>query len=121
MAPSPHIPTAEHLPGLKTEWHSPLTVGNISFADKNPPTTKENVYGRVYPLGCHASSCTAAVIGPSGRKLQHQVLETSAKALISFIRTNPKNRRLILEEGTRSNLLNCQCDALLELRKRAEK
>ena len=32
-------------------------------------------------LDAHASSCTAAVIGPSGRKLQHQVIETNAKAI----------------------------------------
>jgi len=55
-------------------------------------------------LDAHASSCTAAVLGPSGRKLQCQVLETNAKALISFLQTIPKNRRLILEEGgTHSN------------------
>jgi len=60
---------------------------------------------RYIGLDAHASSCTVAVIGPSGRKLQHQVLETSAKVLISFIRTIPKNRRLILEEGTHSGWL----------------
>jgi hypothetical protein len=60
---------------------------------------------RYIGLDAHASSCTVAVIGPSGRKLQHQVLETSAKALINFIRTIPKNRRLILEEGSHSGWL----------------
>lgn len=56
-------------------------------------------------LDAHASSCTVAVIGPSGRKLQHQVIETNAKALITFIRTIPRNRRLIFEEGTHSSWL----------------
>ncbi len=60
---------------------------------------------RYIGLDAHASSCTVAVIGPSGRKLQCQVLETNAKALIGFIRTIPKNRRLIFEEGTHSNWL----------------
>ena len=60
---------------------------------------------RYIGLDSHASSCTVAVIGPSGRKLQHQVIETNAKALINFIRTIPKNRRLIFEEGTHSNWL----------------
>jgi hypothetical protein len=50
----------------------------------------------------HASSYTVAVLGPSGRKLQCQVLETNAKALIAFLKTIPKNRRLIFEEGTHS-------------------
>ena len=60
---------------------------------------------RYIGLDAHASSCTVAVIGPSGRKLQCQVIETNAKALITFIRTIPKNRRLIFEEGTHSSWL----------------
>ena len=60
---------------------------------------------RYIGLDAHASSCTVAVLGPSGRKLQCQVLETNAKALISFLQTIPRNRRLIFEEGTHSNWL----------------
>jgi transposase len=60
---------------------------------------------RYIGLDAHASSCTAAVLGPSGRKLQCQVIETNAKALIDFLQTIPKNRRLIFEEGTHSNWL----------------
>jgi len=60
---------------------------------------------RYIGLDAHSSSCTAAVIGPSGRKIQHQILETNAKALIKFVHTIPKNRRLILEEGTHSQWL----------------
>jgi transposase len=60
---------------------------------------------RYIGLDAHSSSCTAAVIGPSGRKIQHQVLETNAKVLISFVHTIPRNRRLILEEGTHSQWL----------------
>jgi transposase len=60
---------------------------------------------RYIGLDAHASSCTVAVLGPSGRKLQCQVLETNAKALIDFLETIPKNRRLIFEEGTHSSWL----------------
>lgn len=60
---------------------------------------------RYIGLDAHASSCTVAVLGPSGRKLQCQVLETNAKVLIGFLETIPKNRRLIFEEGTHSNWL----------------
>ncbi len=60
---------------------------------------------RYIGLDAHTSSCTVAVLGPSGRKLQCQVLETNAKALIGFLETIPKNRRLIFEEGTHSNWL----------------
>ena len=36
---------------------------------------------RYIGLDAHSSSCTVAVIGPSGRQLQSQVLETNAIAL----------------------------------------
>ncbi len=58
---------------------------------------------RYIGLDAHASCCTVAVIGTSGRKLQHQVIETNAGALITFIRTIPRSRRLIFEEGTHSS------------------
>lgn len=60
---------------------------------------------RYIGLDAHSSSCTVAVIGPSGRRLQTQVLETNAKVLIEFIRTIPGNRCLCFEEGTHSNWL----------------
>ncbi len=60
---------------------------------------------RYIGLDAHSSSCTVAVRGPSGRKLQCQVLETNASALINFLKTIPKNRRLIFEEGNHSSWL----------------
>jgi hypothetical protein len=60
---------------------------------------------RYIGLDAHASSCTVAVIGPSGRRLQTQVLETNARALIAFLETIPKSRHLCLEEGTHANWL----------------
>lgn len=61
---------------------------------------------RYIGLDAHSSSCTVAVIGPSGRRLQSQVLETNARALISFIKTIPKPRHLCLEEGTHAGWLH---------------
>jgi len=61
---------------------------------------------RYIGLDAHASSCTVAVIGPSGRRLQSQVLETNTRALISFIKTIPKPRHLCLEEGTHAGWLH---------------
>ena len=49
---------------------------------------------RYIGLDAHASSCTAAVVGSSGRRLQFQVLETNAHALIGFLQTLPKPRVL---------------------------
>ena len=60
---------------------------------------------RYIGLDAHASSCTVAVVGPSGKKLQSVVLETNGKTLIDFIRTIPPDRRLCLEEGNHANWL----------------
>jgi transposase len=60
---------------------------------------------RYIGLDAHSSSCTVAVIGPSGRRLQSQVLETNARVLISFLKTIPKPRHLCLEEGTHAGWL----------------
>ncbi len=61
---------------------------------------------RYIGLDAHSSSCTVSVIGPSGRRLQSQVLETNARALISFLKTIPKPRHLCLEEGTHAGWLH---------------
>jgi transposase len=42
------------------------------------------------------------VIGPSGRKLRHDVVETSGAALVSYLRSIPGRKHLCLEEGTHS-------------------
>lgn len=60
---------------------------------------------RYIGLDAHASSCTLAVVGPSGRRLQSQVLETNAKALIDCLRSIPQPRHLCLEEGNHANWL----------------
>jgi transposase len=60
---------------------------------------------RYIGLDAHTSSCTVAVIGQSGKRLQSQVVDTNAKALIEVIRAVPKDRYLCLEEGPHSNWL----------------
>lgn len=54
---------------------------------------------RYIGLDAHTSSCTVAVVGPSGRRLISQVVETNARALVSAIEAIPKSRHLCLEEG----------------------
>jgi hypothetical protein len=58
---------------------------------------------RYIGLDAHSSSCTVAVVGPSGKRLQSQVIETNAQALINFLFTIPGSRHLCIEEGTRAN------------------
>lgn len=57
---------------------------------------------RYIGLEVHATSCTIAVVGPSGRKLQSHVVETSGQALVEQVRAIARPRHLCLEEGTQS-------------------
>jgi hypothetical protein len=61
---------------------------------------------RYIGIDSHASSCTLAVVGPSGRKLSQQVVETNASGLVGAIRSIPRPRHLCLEEGTHSAWLH---------------
>jgi len=61
---------------------------------------------RFIGLDAHASSCTLAVIGPSGKRLNSHVVETNARALIEVLKGIPRNRHLCLEEGTLSAWLH---------------
>ena len=61
---------------------------------------------RYIGLDAHASSCTAAVIGPSGRRLASHGVETSARALVTVIAAIPKTRHLCLEEGSLAGWLH---------------
>ena len=61
---------------------------------------------RYIGLDAHSASCTAAVIGPSGRKIKSQVLETNGKVLVEFLRSFAGTKRLCLEEGTHASWLH---------------
>lgn len=61
---------------------------------------------RYIGLDAHASSCTLAVVGPSGKRLGSYVVETNARALIEVLRGIAGNRRLCLEEGTLAEWLH---------------
>ncbi|MCA1789594.1 MAG: transposase [Thioalkalivibrio sp.] len=61
---------------------------------------------RYIGLDAHASSCTVAVIGPSGRRLASHVTETNARALITTIEAIPRQRHLCLEEGALAGWLH---------------
>jgi hypothetical protein len=57
---------------------------------------------RYIGLDAHGTSCTFGVIGPSGRKLRQDVVETNGKALVSHLQSIPGRKHLCLEEGTQS-------------------
>ncbi|MCG6955256.1 MAG: IS110 family transposase [Gemmatimonadetes bacterium] len=61
---------------------------------------------RYIGLDAHASTCTLAVVGPSGKRLGSHVVETNARALIEVLRGIGRNRHVCLEEGTLSEWLH---------------
>jgi len=60
---------------------------------------------RYIGLDVHTTTTTMAVVGPSGRRLKTQVLETNGKALIEALRMMPGRRHVCLEEGTQAEWL----------------
>ncbi len=57
---------------------------------------------RYIALDVHMQSCTLAVVGPAGRRLKSQVVETNGRALVEAVRSIPGRRHVCLEEGTQS-------------------
>ena len=57
---------------------------------------------RYLGLDAHGQSCTFGVMGPSGRKIRHDVVETNGAALVEYLRGLPGRKHLCLEEGTQS-------------------
>jgi transposase len=60
---------------------------------------------RYIGLDAHGTSCTFGVVGPSGRKLRHDVVETNGKALVGYLQQLAGNLHLCLEEGEWSQWL----------------
>jgi transposase len=60
---------------------------------------------RFIGLDVHASSSTFAVVGPSGKRIRSQVVETSGPALVGFLKAQKGQVHLCLEEGTQSSWL----------------
>lgn len=57
---------------------------------------------RYIGLDAHTTSCTFGVIGPSGRKIRHDVVETNGAALVGYVKGLAGQKHLCLEEGTQS-------------------
>ena len=61
---------------------------------------------RYIGLDVSAQSCSLAVVGPSGKRLKLDVVETNAAALVERIKSIPGRKHLCLEEGTQSEWLH---------------
>jgi transposase len=60
---------------------------------------------RYIGLDVHAASTTMAVVGPTGRRIRSQVVDTSAGPLVEALRGIGGERHVCLEEGTQSSWL----------------
>jgi transposase len=69
---------------------------------------------RYIGLDAHSESCTIAVMGPSGRRLQHERLETNARLLKKFISNVARPRELCMEEGNLSEWLYEELEPLVD-------
>lgn len=56
-------------------------------------------------IDVHAQSCTLAVVGPAGKRLMMDIIETSGRALVERIRQISGRKHLCIEEGTQSEWL----------------
>jgi transposase len=57
---------------------------------------------RFIGIDVHKDSCTVAVMGPSGKRIRCEVVETNGAALVELIRLIPKERRVCIEESGQS-------------------
>jgi len=64
---------------------------------------------RYIGLDVHSRSCTLAVVGPTGKRIKCEVLETNATVLIDALGRIPTPRHLCLEEGAQTAWL---CEVL---------
>ena len=97
----------------------PMPVSSIAIAEKpasaaaasratqgRPPSARagrscsRRRLDRSIGLDAHASSCTLAVVSPSGKRVGTQVVETNARGLIEAVRQIPEPRHICIEEGT---------------------
>ena len=60
---------------------------------------------RYIGLDVHKQSCVGVVIGPSGRRLREQRMETNGKVIREFVSSVAGTRHLCFEEGTQSDWL----------------
>ena len=69
---------------------------------------------RYIGIDAHKESCTVAVMGPTGRRLREERVETNGRALRGFLKSVAGDRHLCLEEGEYSEWLYEVCLPLSE-------
>ncbi len=54
---------------------------------------------RYIGIDAHSASCTIAVLGPTGKRISSNVIETNGKSLVTAVSAVPGTRHIIFEEG----------------------
>ncbi|MFC1611321.1 transposase [Myxococcota bacterium] len=67
---------------------------------------------RYIGIDAHKESCTLAVMGPSGRRLREEVIETNGRALRTVLRAIPGDKHICLEESELAEWLHEICHPL---------
>jgi len=60
---------------------------------------------RYIGLDAHSQTCTVAIMGPTGRRLREQVLDTNGEVLVDFFKSIAGTLHVCFEEGTQSEWL----------------
>lgn len=60
---------------------------------------------RFIGIDVHKDSCTVAVMGPSGRRIRCEVVETNGSVLIELLKLIPGERHVCIEEAGQSEWL----------------
>ena len=60
---------------------------------------------------CHISTLDCAVVNERGHETKKQKMNTSVKGLMAFVKSIPKPRKIIIEEGTLASWLLEVCTA----------
>ena len=65
-------------------------------------------------IDCHISTLEFAVVNESGKIVERKTVPTSVKTLMEFVRSIPKPRKIIIEEGSLSGWVSETCDQYKE-------
>ena len=55
---------------------------------------------RYIGIHVHTETCTFAIMGPTGKRLREQTVETNGKALTDMVRSIAGKKHVCIEEGT---------------------
>src|SRR5512146_3544672 len=84
------------------KWRPPLRQATLNLSRAQPPAKEERRMERYIGIDVHARSCTCAVVGPTGKRLRVDVVDTQGETLVRWIEGIAGKRHVCLEDGTQS-------------------